>query len=265
MPIEPFRPKPSVNNSPHIVAHRGISGKAPENTLAAFSLALATPGIDMIELDVRLSKDEEVIVLHDRTLQRTTTGNGRARLYDVAEIQQYDAGSWFDSRFRSERVPTFAEVLTLAQKRCWINVEIKSDFLFREKPGLLERRVLDTISAHDYLSHTMISSFYHPALSTIRRMNSEIPLGVIYNAYRDFGKPPSKLAARVGASVFVCAKHELNRWMLRDARAHGLAFYVYTLNSPRHVNKVMQLGVDGILSDNADEIVPLLKPTLARS
>jgi len=78
--MKPYQPKPVHDKSPYIIAHRGVSAKAPENTLASFERAASVPGIDMIELDVRLSKDEEVIVLHDRTLQRTSTGNGPAQI-----------------------------------------------------------------------------------------------------------------------------------------------------------------------------------------
>jgi glycerophosphoryl diester phosphodiesterase len=90
-------------------------------------------------------------------------------------------------------------------------------------------------------------------------MDASIPLGVIYNIYLDFGKMPSKLAGRCGASVFVCAKHELSQSMLADARHHNIAVYVYTLNSPKDVQKILSLKVDGILSDTADDVVSQVK------
>ncbi|MBP8976492.1 MAG: glycerophosphodiester phosphodiesterase, partial [Bacteroidetes bacterium] len=102
--LRDYTPRPISGDPPYVIAHRGISAKAPENTLAAFRMAARAEGIDMIELDVRLTKDNEVIVLHDRTLQRTTTGNGAARKYTLKEIQEYDAGSWFHPSFSSERV-----------------------------------------------------------------------------------------------------------------------------------------------------------------
>jgi glycerophosphoryl diester phosphodiesterase len=105
-----YIPNPLPGAPPYIVAHRGISAKAPENTLAAFNLAASVPGIDMVELDVRLTKDEEVIVLHDRTLQRTSTGNGPARNYSLEEIRGLDAGSWFHPMFSEQRIPTLAEI-----------------------------------------------------------------------------------------------------------------------------------------------------------
>jgi glycerophosphoryl diester phosphodiesterase len=253
--MESFQPIPKPGHGPYVVAHRGISGKAPENTLASFALACETPGIDMIELDVRLSKEDEVIVLHDRTLQRTSTGNGAARSYTVQEIKAFDAGSWFDPAFSKERVPMLREVLSLVNRRRWINIELKSDFFFPEKHELLERRVLETVGDLGCQDHVMYSSFNHRMMANLKRLNPKAVTGVLYSVGRDFGRMPSKLAHRVGASVFVCAKREVTRRMLEDARAHAVAFYVYTLNSTSAVSNMRELGVDGVLSDVADNII----------
>ena len=257
--MQPYQPKPLHERRPYVVAHRGISGKVPENTLAAFSRACETPGIDMIELDVRLSKDDQVIVLHDRTLQRTSTGNGTARHYSAIEIKEFDAGSWFDPTFSKERVPTLEEVLVLVNKRRWVNIELKSDFFFPEKHELLERRVLDTVKNLGYGDHVLFSSFNHRMVGTIKRLDHGARTGVLYNIYRDYGRMPSKLARRVGAEVFVCAKHELSQRMIHDAKQSGVAVYVYTLNSTAVVGKMIEMGVDGILSDIADDIVKFVK------
>ena len=256
--MEPFVPRPAAGRPPYLIAHRGVSGKTPENTLAAFAHACESPGIDMIELDVRLSGDEQVIVLHDRTLQRTSTGNGAARRYSVAEIKEFDAGSWFDPAFSKERIPTLDETLALVDKRRWVNIELKSDFFFRERPELLERKVLEAVQRQGYEDLVLYSSFDHHMVANIKRLQPRASVGVLYNIYRDYGRMPSKLARRAGASVFVCARHELNRRMLEDAAAEHLAVFVYTLNSTVAVAKMLEMNVHGILSDVADDIVPLL-------
>ena len=257
--MDTFQPKPPAGRGPYVVAHRGISGKVPENTLAAFALACDTPGIDMIELDVRLSKDDEVIVLHDRTLQRTTTGNGAARNYTLAEIKEFDAGSWFSPSFANERIPTLREVLTLVDKRRWMNIELKSDFFSPEKSELLERKVLETVHSLNCSEFVMYSSFNHRMVAAVKRIDPKAKTGVLYNVYRDYGRMPSKLARRVGASVFVCAKRELTQRIVNDARENGVAVYVYTLNSTASVDKMIEMGVDGLLSDVADHIVKFVK------
>jgi len=256
----PLTPTPPAPGNPFVIAHRGLSGKAPENTLASFSLALATPGIAMIELDVRLSKDERVIVLHDRTLQRTTTGNGRARNYNFEELRNLDAGSWFDPRFSSEKIPLLSEVLQLARGRCWVNIELKSSWYLKEPKGLLEQRVLETVDQAGMTDQVLYSSFDHNLVRSLKRMRPAAITGVIYNLYRDFGRAPSALAERAGAAVFVCAKRELKPWMVHDAHRGGVAVYVYTVNSVTELGKLVGWGVDGIILDNADELVGALAP-----
>jgi len=258
--IGPFQAKPSA--APYVIAHRGISAKAPENTLAAFSLATKSNGIDMVELDVRLSSDDQVIVLHDRTLQRTSTGNGAARNYSYAEITQFNAGSWFHPSFSRERIPTLRSVLELVRGKRWVNIELKSDFLHKERRGVLEEKILQVVRECGMLQHVMFSSFDHHLITNLKRINAGSTTGVLYNLYRDFGRMPSKLAGRAGASVFVCAKQELRKGMTQDAHDNGIAVYVYTLNSVQDVQKMLDFGVDGILSDNADDIVTLVKGTI---
>ncbi len=253
-----FTPFPLEGEPPYVIAHRGVSGKNPENTLAAFSHALQVEGIDMIELDVRLSKEGEVVVVHDRTLQRTTTGNGPVRLYTVPELKALDAGSWFDPSFCNERIPTLREVLTLVDHRRWINIELKEDFLGRAPRGLLERAVLDAVEQQGYRNHVLCSSFSHRIRWTLRSFDPEIPIGVIYNFRHDFFSSPSRLAASSGACAFVCGKLELRSSMIRDAHQHGLAVYVYTLDSPQDVRRMVKNGVCGVLSNNADDVAEIL-------
>ncbi|HLF20325.1 MAG TPA: glycerophosphodiester phosphodiesterase family protein [Bacteroidota bacterium] len=254
-----FQPNPASGSPPYIIAHRGISAKSPENTLASFALATKTPGIDMIELDVRLSRDDEVIVLHDRTLQRTSTGNGAARNYAYDEIRAFDAGSWFHPSFGAERIPTLRSVLELVRGKRWVNIELKSGFLHREPSGLIESKVLKIVNDCGMDGQVMFSSFDHGLIMNLKKMSPKSHTGVLYNLYRDFVRLPSRLAIAAGAAVFVCAKQELRKKMIRDAHAHGIAVYVYTLNSLEDVRKMLELGVDGILSDNADDIVTIVK------
>jgi glycerophosphoryl diester phosphodiesterase len=257
--MKPFQPRPFSNNSPYIIAHRGISSKVPENTLASFERAARISGIDMIELDVRLSKEEEVIVLHDRTLQRTTTGNGPARNYSLEEIRRFDAGSWFHPKFSHQYIPTLREVFQQVGNRLWIDVEIKSDWLHREPPGLLEERVLETVHRCGMENRVMFSSFNHQLLANIKKLKPSAITGVLFNFSHDFGRLPSTLAERVGASVFVCAKRELTHRMVDDAHNHDIAVYVYTLNSTHDAQRMLTYGVDGIMSNSADVILDVVK------
>ena len=257
--MKPFQPKPSPAEPPYIIAHRGISAKAPENTLAAFQRAVDVSGIDMIELDVRLTKDEQVIVLHDRTLQRTSTGNGPARNYTLAEIKRFDAGSWFHPAFVGERVPTLEEVLQLVQGKLWVDIEIKSDWLHGEPAGLLEDRVWQVVTQCGMESQVLFSSFNHTIVQTLKQRHPAAFTAVLHNFSDSFIRTPATLATRVHASGLVCAKREMNRRLIEDAHARGIAVYVYTLNALAHVQKVLSCGADGIISNNADDIIAVVK------
>jgi glycerophosphoryl diester phosphodiesterase len=244
---------------PYVIAHRGMCARAPENTIASFELAADFPGIDMIELDVRLTKDEELIVLHDRTLQRTSTGNGPVRNYSLEEIRKLDAGSWFHPMYARERIPTLREVFERIGKRLWVDVEIKSDVLHREPSGLIEERVLDVVHSCNMDERVLFSSFNHKILSNIKQLRPSAVTGVLFDFLHDFGRSPSKLAERVGATVFKCATRELSRQMVENAHHHGIAVYVYTLNSVKGAQRMLSFGVDGILSNNADDIIAVVK------
>jgi glycerophosphoryl diester phosphodiesterase len=254
-----FLPIARTGCLPYVIAHRGISASFPENTLTAFEHAAQTPGIDMIELDVRLSGDGKVVVHHDRCLQRTSTGNGPVRDYSLEELKKFDAGSWFHPSFAQETIPTLREVLERVGASLLVNVEIKSDWGHREPPGLLERSVLDVVEQCGMMQRVLFSSFDHTLIANLKRIQPEATTGVLFHFFRDFGKKPSTLTNRTGASAFVCAKHELTRRALADAHANGIAVYVYTLNSIQDARAMYELGVDGIMSNAADHIVHVVK------
>ncbi len=120
---------------PLFVGHRGYPARFPENTLASFEGAMQA-GCDMIELDVTLTRDRQMVVIRDDTLDRTTSGRGAVRAHTLAAITRLDAGSWFDSRFASERVPELWEVIQLTVGRCMVNLEIKTSAFEADYPAV---------------------------------------------------------------------------------------------------------------------------------
>ena len=126
---------------PLIAAHRGFSAQYPENTMASFEAAVQA-GAHMIELDVTLSRDEEVVVIHDDTVDRTSDGSGPVRAFTLRELKQLDAGRWFQPRFSGEKIPALKEVLAAFKDRIWINIEIKpQDPLSNVPAGRIEEKV----------------------------------------------------------------------------------------------------------------------------
>jgi len=141
-----------------------------------------------------------------------------------------------------------------------VNIELKSSWYSREPKQLLERRVLETVDRVGMTDQVLYSSFDHALVRSLKRIRPSAFTGVIYNLYGDFGRAPSALCERAGAAVFVCAKRELKPWMVHDAHRGGIALYVYTLNSVTELSRMVGWGVDGIISDNADELVEVLTP-----
>lgn len=250
-----WRRKPG--DRPFVVAHRGLSAAAPENTLAAFRLALEA-GADVLELDVHLTRDERIAVIHDRTLQRTTTGNGPVGAYTSTEIAAFDAGSWFDPTFASERVPMLDDVLVLTAGRCWLNIELKSHWFDRVPPETYVRRVVDVVRSHGALERVCFSSFDGDLVKRIRALEPGAVTGVLYNWHRDFWRVPSAIAERCNASIFICSWTELTRRRLADAKAAGLGVAVYTVNDPDEAIRQAERGVDVLISDAPDRILQAL-------
>src|SRR3954452_5296438 len=151
-------------------AHRGAMGYAPENTFAAFELAVAQ-GADMIEMDVHLTADNQCVVIHDETLERTTDGHGLVGEMTLAELQRFDAGSWFGSEFAGQHIPSLDEVLAWGHGRAIMNIEIKADPVPYEG---IEARVVDLIRRHGMQDDVILISFDHRAIKRVKALAPEI-------------------------------------------------------------------------------------------
>ena len=225
--------------SPAVIAHRGASGTRPENTLVAFQHA-ARLGAPMIELDVQLSRDGEVVVLHDDTLERTTNGRGRVADRSWSEIASLDAGAWFAPAFRGERVPRLDDVLAAVETR--LNIELK--------PGPddgLEARTLAAIERAGALHRVVLSSFDRHRLYRLRALSPGAELAVLWVGPRIV--PALTLARRVTATALhIRNGHGLRQWV-SAAHAAGLAVRVWTVNCQEEFSQVAAAGADAVFSD----------------
>lgn len=241
-----------------IVAHRGCSGRAPENTLAAFRMALEL-GADMIECDVRLTRDAKVVTFHDRTLNRTTNGKGPVENYTLDELTKLDAGSWFHRQFSGERIPTLSEVLGLLDSRAALNIELKADPGKRGSHTLLMEQVLQEIRNHRAENRVFLGSFNHRLMKEIKERNPQLTTAIIYKAVRDFASRPSHLVSRARANAFVCGRWWLSRKLIKDLKGHQIPLFVYTVDRERDVERMIRLNVDGVITNFPDLVVRVLK------
>lgn len=236
-----------------VIAHRGFSANAPENTLAAIRQAIDV-GADMVEIDVTVSADGHVVVIHDDTLERTTDGHGRVANHTLDDLRALDAGSWFSPRFLGEPIPTLGEVLDLVRGRILLNIEIKSEAVALEGP----RRVAQLVIERDMAEHVVVSSFAPAALESLRRSAPEIRTASLYNDDLHRGLTPGAIVDEVGATAFNVDHRTLSREMLASCREHRLPVSVYTVNDRARMQELVALGIDAIFTDRPDLLLDVL-------
>jgi glycerophosphoryl diester phosphodiesterase len=214
------------------VAHRGFSGRAPENTLAAFRMAMRQPYVQWMELDVHLSRDNVPVVIHDGMLKRTTNGLGRVREKTAAELGILDAGSWFHSSFASEGVPTLQQVVALTSGRCRLNVELKGDESDRD---LLARAVVDVIRSNRLEHDTVITSFHPELLLSVRNYFPAMRTGLIIDD-RPFDL--ISMLTVMGISFLSIGYNQLTPLLLQQSADAAIEVMAWTVNSPGDLRRL---------------------------
>ncbi len=239
-----------------VIAHRGFSGAAPENTLASVRAAIEVKA-DMVEIDVTLTTDGHIVVIHDETLDRTTDGSGDVFRATLAELQELDAGSWFDPSFAGEHIPTLDDVLAEVEGRILVNVEIKSEAVAR---GVVTK-VASAIREHGMVDQVVVSSFSPMALQEMHSVAPEIRTAVLYNTTYHRGQDAVEIVTDLGASVFNIKRQRLTRRMLRRCRENGIPVGIYTVNKTRRMRRLVKKGINAIFTDHPNLLLEVLNPT----
>jgi len=240
---------------PLILCHRGAKNYAPENTLAAFKIALEM-GADGFELDTQLTSDGHIIVYHDRIVDRTTNGHGKPFQLSLTELRELDAGSFFSEKFRGEKISTLDEVFETIGKRAIINIELKN---FLTPFDNLTEKVCEVVRRHGMQSNVIFSSFLPWNLKKAARILPEVPRGLItikgrwgiwgrsfgfnfgnYDALHPFlGDVTAQQVQRV---------HKLRRKV-----------NVWTVNTEDDIRRLLSWGVDGIMTDEPELAVRIIR------
>ncbi|MGB9771322.1 MAG: glycerophosphodiester phosphodiesterase [Candidatus Kapaibacteriota bacterium] len=236
-----------------VVAHRGASSAAPENTLASFRKAISV-GAHFIELDIQTTRDHVPIVFHDKGLSRTTNGVGFASKLTFEELKKLDSGFWFGKEFSGEHIPSFEEVLQLVQGKIFLNVELKNLGLNAEQHI---HKILGLIYKYDFNEKVVVSSFYYEQLKIIKTFDPKIPIAPI-RLPKDI-RLPSQLKAELNCDGYVCSFEELNREIAEDAARSNLFIGVYSVDSEEQLNFAVSHDVKAIVTNNPEKILKLLK------
>ncbi len=250
MPIE-LRAHPG---RPYVVGHRGAMGHAPENTMASFRKG-AELGAPLLELDIHLSADGRLVVIHDDTVDRTTDGTGSVGDLTAERIGRLDAGSWHGPEFAGERVPMLDEVLDWARGRVGLVIELKLGPVWY--PGI-EEVLVSTLRQHQATAEVLVISFDHVAVQRVKQLDPAVKTAIMYG-----GRPldPVGMARAAGADAVRPGHHTLTAEDVVACQTAGLAVIPWTVNDEASMRRVVSLGVDG-MSSNYPE---LLSRVLAQS
>lgn len=238
------------HHTPIILAHRGASAYAPENTLSAFRLAM-DQGADGVELDVTLSADGVPVIIHDDSLNRTTSGQGPVSQHSLAKLKALDAGysSHFGARFSGERIPTLEEAFASLPAPAIINVELKRD---RSAGKELARRVVALIHQHALADRVLISSFQFSSLRQVKALDAALPVGLLY----DSALAGPRLARCLAGSLAHEAHHpsfdRLNQAGIAWYHAQGWRVNTWTVNDEADLKRLAAAGVDGLITNRPD-------------
>lgn len=231
---------------PLIYAHRGASAYAPENTLAAFRLALEQ-GADGIELDAKLSADGEVVVIHDQTVDRTTQGKGRVNQLALSELKKLDAGSWKGDAFTGEKIPTLAEVFASVGGKLKINVELTN---YSSPQDGLPEKALALVQEYHLEDSVLFSSFLLSNLAAVRRVWPEAPVGILADPGLKGLRNRSKLSREISPDYLHPYFLDVSRRLVEREKAAGRLLNVWTVNSLIVMRKLIRFGVAGIITDD---------------
>src|SRR5688572_14361899 len=232
-----------------VIAHRGASSYAPENTLAAFDLALQME-VRHIELDVDFTSDGHIVVIHDDTVDRTTNGSGPVTSHTLAALQGLDAGSWFGAQFAGERIPTFDEVLARYKGRVHIHTEIKG------RSPSLSPGTADLIRKHGMEGQVTITSFQSVRLEEMRACAPELPRGWLV---REVSDALIAQAHALGVTQFCPRADAVTPELVGRLHAEGFVVRAWGVGTEELMQRAVQAGADGMTVNFPDKLITYLK------
>lgn len=231
---------------PTIFAHRGASASAPENTIAAFELAIRQ-NADAIELDAKLCGDGNVVVFHDDILDRTTDGVGSIKDLPLEALKELDAGSFFDEAFHGERIPTLSEVFEAVGQKTFINVELKN---YSSLTDALPDRAAELVKKHAVSHRVLFSSFNPIALRRAKKLLPEVPVGLLTLP----GYASKWIVSALGRWIPCQALHppikDASQHLIEQHHRRGYRVHVFVVNHPQEISCLYRWGVDGVFTSD---------------
>ncbi|WP_102264506.1 glycerophosphodiester phosphodiesterase [Mesobacillus jeotgali] len=239
------------------IAHRGASGHAPEHTMSAYDLAVSS-GADYIEIDLQMTKDGELIALHDLEVDRTTNGSGRASLMTLKEIKALDAGSWFNKQNPQSAEPSYEDLEIPTLEEIFQRYGTTVNYYIETKSTGMENKLINLLREYSIIgsdSKVILQSFYSKSLKKIHRLAPGIPLIQLYR-YKEQAKMTTrelrsleKYAAGIGANFDM-----VDEEYIKKAHSHGLAVHLFTVNTDKAIQRAVEMGADGVFTDYPEKV-----------
>lgn len=237
-----------------VYAHRGYSGRYPENTMLAFREAAKT-GTDGIELDVQLTKDGQVVVIHDETIDRTTDGTGWVKDYTLEELRKFNAAANWNGKFGFEPIPTFEEYCQWAAgEKIITNIEIKTGVYYYDS---IEEKTLELVRKYGLSDRVIFSSFLHSSITILRQLAPDIPCGALveYDGLHNSGYYCNKMGYQAFHPGWKCLPKE----DVDSCKEYGIALNVWTVNDMDVLERLVEWGVDGLITNYPPVCLAYLK------
>jgi glycerophosphoryl diester phosphodiesterase len=241
---------------PWVIAHRGASGHAPENTFAAYRRAVEL-GASFIETDLHLTRDARFVAIHDATLERTTNGNGSIHDATLDDLRKLDAGLWYDREFLGEKIPTLEEILDFSRENDVVfYLEIKYDVAWG-----MHHTLVSAIRKAENAARTIVISFDPSTVAAVRRLDPSIMVGLLADETDQATRPDLvKTALRAGARQLCLQSSLLMSEVVDRAHESDLHVVTWTVNDPEAMRAAVRAGADGIMTDFPDRLRALLEP-----
>ncbi|MEH7331985.1 glycerophosphodiester phosphodiesterase family protein [Neobacillus drentensis] len=241
--------------APLKIGHRGAAGYCPENTFASFNKALEL-GVDFLEIDIQMTRDGELIIIHDPTVNRTTNGKGRVKDLTLKEIHELDAGSWFHPRFAGEKVPTFSEFLDKYAGVTGLLIELKKPSLY---PQIEEKVATELIkrglASEESKQQIIIQSFDKISLKRVHHLLPSVPIGVLIKNTVVNGLSTNELIGFSSFASYVNPKITMiNKRLIKRIQRHGFKTIIWTVKKKSDAKLLRHFDINGIVSDYPDYI-----------
>ncbi|MBC8061943.1 MAG: glycerophosphodiester phosphodiesterase [Clostridiaceae bacterium] len=233
-------------------AHRGASGYYPENTMLSFKKALEL-GATGIETDVQMTSDGVLVLIHDEYVNRTTTGLGLVKDFNYTDLNNLDAGSWFNKNYTSEKVPTAEELIVFAKENnILLNLELKNSIIIYPH---IEEKLIEMVYKYKYQHKVILSSFNHYSMVHCKEVCTEIKTGLLYQAtlYK-----PESYCKSTKADALHPYFYSINKEIINNVRKKGILLTPFTVNEEVHMKNLINSGVDGLITNFPDKLRTVL-------